>query len=199
MDQQDRNVEVVDPAGAVSQALRRHYGRLRDYVDKHLPPDLREWLEPQDVVQDVSVDAFRRRNDFPGHDAEEGVRWLLTVARHRLIDLVRQRRALKRAGTAPQLRIGLDDSLVSMLEELGLYSRTPSRSAAEREFFVALEESLSRLQPDYAEVIRLRHVEGLSQKEAADRMGRTEKAVEALCARGLLALRLEMRSASLFV
>jgi RNA polymerase sigma-70 factor, ECF subfamily len=200
MDENGRQApDSMDPAEAVAQLLRLHYGRLRQYVEKNLPSDLREWLEPQDVVQDVSVDAFRRRNEFPAHDSEQGVRWLLTVARHRLIDLVRQRRAVKRAGSGPSVRIGVDDSLAAMLEELGLYRRTPSRSAAEREFFSALDEALARLQPDYAHVIRLRHVHGLSQKEAADRMGRTEKAVEALCKRGLAALRVEMRSASLFV
>jgi RNA polymerase sigma-70 factor (ECF subfamily) len=188
-----------EAAEAVSRSLREHYGRLRHYVDVHLPADLREWLDPQDVVQDVFLDAFRRRQDFPRHNAEEGMRWLLTVARHLLIDLVRQHRALKRPGSAGRVRVGIDESLTVMLEQLGLYLRTPSRSAAEREFFSAFDHALNRLPPDYAQVIRLRHVEGLSQRDAAHRMGRTEKAVESLCARGLAALRVEMRSASLFV
>src|SRR4051812_15566418 len=103
----------LDPAEAVAQSLRTHSPRLRQYVTRHLPAELKEWLDPQDVVQDVFVDAFRRRGDFPIHDAEEAVRWLLTIARNRLIDLVRQHRALKRAGPAGRVRIALDDSLVT--------------------------------------------------------------------------------------
>jgi len=199
MSEGDKEVTIpTDPAEAVAESLRTHGARLRQYVVRHLTPELKEWLDPQDVTQDVFVEAFRRRGDFPVRDAEEAVRWLLTIARNRLISLVRQHRALKRAAPSGRVRLGLGDSLVTMLEDLGVYRRTPSRSAAAREFFTAVDDALARIPSAYAEVIRLRHVEGLSQKEAAARMGRTEKAVEALCTRGLAALRVEMRSASLF-
>jgi RNA polymerase sigma factor (sigma-70 family) len=193
-----RDVNGPDAAGALTAALRANGIRLREYISLHMPGDLREWLEPQDVVQDVFLDAFRRCNDYPAHDAEEGVRWLLTVARHRLIDLVRRRRAMKRGGTDRE-HMGFDDSIVAMLGELAQYTRTPSRSAAAREFFAALGDALDRLPAHYAQVIRLRHLEGLSQKDAAMKMGKSEKAVEVMCRRGIAALRVEMRSASLFV
>jgi RNA polymerase sigma-70 factor (ECF subfamily) len=85
-----------------------------------------------------------------------------------------------------------------MLEELAVYRRTPSRSAAGREFMAALEGALNRLPPDYADVIRLRHLEGKPWKAVAARLKKTEPSVNKLCSRGLAALRVELRSASLF-
>ena len=176
-----------------------HDAGIRQYVDRQMPLELRGWLDPQDVLQDVFFNAFRRSADFPAGDPEAELNWLLTVARNQLVDLLRRRRAAKRGGAGDEVRIGLDESLVAMLQELGTDDRTPSRTAAAREFFSEVEAALARLSADYARVIRLRHVEGLSEKETAAVMGRSEKAVEHLRMRGLAALRAEMRSVSLFV
>jgi RNA polymerase sigma factor (sigma-70 family) len=116
-----------------------------------------------------------------------------------MIDLSRRHKALKRAGSGGRVRLSLDDSLLATLKDLGRHRRTPSRSAAAREFFEAVDTALGKLPDDYAKVIRLRHIDGWSQKDVADKMGRTEGAIEALCARALAALRVEMRSVSLFV
>jgi RNA polymerase sigma-70 factor (ECF subfamily) len=152
------------------------------------------------VLQDVCFEAFRGISGFPASDdGDAPVRWLMTLAKRRMVDLIRYRRAIKRSGEVGATMPDSDDSLVALLGEWALYTRTPSRSAAAREFLVALDAALDRLKPDYAQVIRCRHLEEISVREIAGRMGRTEKAVEALYTRGLAALRAEMRSVSLFV
>jgi RNA polymerase sigma-70 factor (ECF subfamily) len=62
---------------------------------------------------------------------------------------------------------------------------TPSQHAAKREQAVLLAEALERLPGDYREVIVLRHVEGLSFGEVAQRMNRSENSVQKLWVRAL--------------
>ena len=55
-----------------------------------------------------------------------------------------------------------------------------------------LADALARLPSDYAEIIVLRNVEGLSHEEAARRMGRGVGAVRMLWVRALARLRQEL-------
>jgi RNA polymerase sigma factor (sigma-70 family) len=176
--------------------LESHGKILLQYVNRLLPADVREWHDPLDVLQDVFLDAFCLASDFPFSDDGASVAWLKTVARRRIVDLTRQRQSLKRGGKGNEGQALRHRSVVALLEELAVYLRTPSKSAAAHEFRRALEDALADLPPDYAHVIRLRHIEGHSCKEAAQAMGRTEKALERLCARALEALRLTLGSVS---
>lgn len=88
--------------------------------------------------------------------------------------------------------------MVAMLQDLALYSRTPSTSAAAHEFLWILEEALQKLSPDQRSAVRLRHIDGLSLAEAAARMQRSEDAVRKLSHRGLASLRIMLRTASMY-
>ena len=83
--------------------------------------------------------------------------------------------------------------------ELAVYERTPSRSALAHEMIGTLQRSMQNLPEDYREAVRLRYIEGMQVIEIAGRMNRTDRAVHMLCNRGLKALRLELRSASMYV
>ena len=63
--------------------------------------------------------------------------------------------------------------------------RRPSR----REQAVLLADALNHLPADYREVLILRHLEGLTFPEVADRMGRSLDSVEKLWVRALPRLR----------
>jgi RNA polymerase sigma factor (sigma-70 family) len=89
--------------------------------------------------------------------------------------------------------------IIELLEELAVHQRTPSRSAVRREFLVALELSMSKIAPQYREVIRMRYIEGLSLQETAERMSKTTDSAQKLCSRGLGLLRLELRSMSRYM
>ena len=188
--------------GVVSDAeleasLKAHGDQLLRYVARLLPADVRKWHDPLDIVQDVFLRAFCSAEVFPVSDRAAALRWLKTVARHRIVDLGRQFLSRKRGGGGAD-RPPRHGSVVALLEELAVYSRTPSKSAAAHEFLRVLEQALGQLQPDHARAIRLRYVQGLSCKEAGVQMGCTDRAVEALCRRGLEALRLELPSGTVF-
>jgi len=64
---------------------------------------------------------------------------------------------------------------------------------------IAVEQSLSRLPDDLQTAVRYRYLDGLSPAEIATKMDRTVRAVHQLCYRGIQQVRLDLRSASLFL
>ena len=66
---------------------------------------------------------------------------------------------------------------------------SPSQQAARREEAVRLADVLCQLPEDYRDVLVLRHLEGLSFPDVAQRMGRSLDSVKNLWARALARLR----------
>jgi RNA polymerase sigma-70 factor (ECF subfamily) len=172
-------------------ALFDHREALLAYVTKQMPSKLFSSFDPADVVQDVYFEALRREGEFVEVDATSISRWLMTIARNRILYLLRRQNASKRA---PQRR-DEDDSLVVLLEELARYERTPSASAASHEAHFAVRESVERLSPAHAQAIRWRFFDGLTHGEVAQRTGKTENAVRQLCYYALGALRKDLAAA----
>lgn len=182
---------------AIARLLYAHNARLIAYVTKHMPSDLAAMFEPRDVVQDTYFQAVRQIATFRPDGPDPVLRWLLTIARNSLTDLVRMHRSLKRGGGKARARAG-DNSVSSALAQLAAHRRTPSQSAAAHEFMATLERSIGQLPGDYQRVVTLRHIEGLDVAETARRMNRGPGAIHMLCSRALQALRENMKSASLY-
>jgi RNA polymerase sigma factor (sigma-70 family) len=188
--------------------LHAERGKLLSYIKRHLPSELAGWFEPQDILQDTYFEAFRRIGQFTPTESSSAFRWLVTIARHRIAELMRMKRTAKRGGGRSRVAersathrpsAGESDSVVALLSDLAVHRKTPSRSAAGHEFMRALEQAMARLPADLGRALRLRYIEGMSPGEIAVRMGRSERAVHMLCNRALKAVRLELRSASLFL
>jgi RNA polymerase sigma-70 factor (ECF subfamily) len=190
-----------DAPGHLESLLDAHAGRLLAYIERHLPTVLQPAHQPMDVLQDVYFEAFRRLGEFAPQGDDAAYRWLVTIARHRMCRLLRRRRALKHGGGQRPAPLWLppdDDSTIDLLAQLATHRRSPSASAAAHELIGVVERSLAELSEDHREVVRLRHLEGLTVRETAIRMGRTERAIEMLCARALSALRKEMKTISMY-
>jgi RNA polymerase sigma-70 factor (ECF subfamily) len=194
----DLSVSLVERAArgdamAVAELLHRYEPRLVGYARKHMPADLAAVFEPQDVVQDTYFQAVRCIHTFKPEGTDALLRWLLTIARHSLTDLVRMQRAGKRNG----YRLGREDSSVtSLLTRLPGSRRSPSQSAAAHELVALLERAIARLPEDYQRAVTLRHIDGLGVAETAQRMNRSPGAIHMLCARALQSLREDMESSS---
>jgi RNA polymerase sigma-70 factor (ECF subfamily) len=188
-------------ATALERLLVSHYDRLAAQVAHKLPDDLRGLISPDDVLQEAFVVAFREVRGFVPRGPDAFFAWLTAIAEHRLLDLVKAQRRLKRGGG----RAAIDtpartaaDSVAGLLDILRVDEHTPSRSAAGHEAVRAIHVGLAGLNADYREALRLRYIEGVSVAEAAARMQRTERAVHMLCHRGLEQLRLAVGRSSQF-
>jgi RNA polymerase sigma-70 factor (ECF subfamily) len=183
---------------AIELLLHSYHSRLLEYIEAKFPAGLRGILEPQDIVQDTWLRAVRAIRSFQPQGSDAFFRWLVTIARNLMTDQLRHAIAAKNAGSLAPMDT-TDSSVAQLLSELAVYNRTPSRSAINHELLQALNNALSRILPEQAEALRLRHLDGLSISEVAAQMKRSEGSVLMLCNRALKSLRWEMRSVSLYI
>jgi RNA polymerase sigma-70 factor, ECF subfamily len=193
---------LSEPAGEESEnveslqkVLYAHSDRLLAYLTHHMSENLRRFVDPQDVLQDAFFEAFRRSREFQSQGTDSIFRWLVTIARHRMLAILRMQRASKRGGRLPEKEELA--SVVGVLEELAVYQRTPSQSAMSHELVSAIQQAINALEPQYCQAIQLRYIEGLTVQQAADRMERTSGSILMLCNRGLAVLKAQLQAASL--
>ena len=172
---------------AFQQLLSRHHARLVAALAPMIPTSARSAIEAEDVCQEAYADAARSLPRFEARGAGSFFGWLLAIARHRLVDMLRALRAEKRGGVRGVVELlGRDaGSTVCLLEQMAAHSHTPSRSLAAREVIEAVQAAIEQLPVDQRDAVRMRYVEGLSLQITADHMGRRIGAVAMLCQRGL--------------
>jgi RNA polymerase sigma-70 factor (ECF subfamily) len=134
-----------------------------------------------DLCADTFVAAFRDLTSLSAPDAFWP--WLLKIAQRRLADHQRQR-CRQRKAVGALVAVGAGEARTAP---------DPEADMAADDERSRVRQAFSALAPDYQDVLRLCVVEGLSQAQAAERLGRSEKAVESLSARAREALRKELR------
>jgi RNA polymerase sigma-70 factor, ECF subfamily len=191
---------IAGNTAALETLLHRTHKPLLRFVELHLPNQLRDIYESSDIVQDTWLRAARSIDCFRYEQQDNAVfRWLVTIARRVLIDCLKQRRTQKRDRLRIPSHSNEDGLMARLLEELVVYKRTPSLSAASHELMASLDAAMARIAKDQAKAVRLRYLKGLAVGEIAEQMERSKAAIHLLCNRGLKALRWEMRSASMYV
>src|SRR5580693_7635159 len=90
--------ENFEDLESLQVTLHAHSDRLLAYLTRQMSSGLRRFIEPQDVLQDTFFEAFRRSREFQLQGADSVFRWLVTIARHRMLAIVRMKRASKRGG-----------------------------------------------------------------------------------------------------
>ncbi len=144
-----------------------------------------------DVVQETFLEASRHFVRFRGETEAEFTAWLRQILATCLSHLVRrylgtQARDVRLERT---LENDLDQSSRAINQSFVAIQSTPSQRASHREQVVLLSNALHELSEDYREVIVLRHLEGLTFPQIAERMGKSVDSVEKLWIRGLTRLR----------
>lgn len=187
---------------ALERLLMSHHRALHALIDSRIPATLRSYLSADDLLQETFAEAYRGVGAFRPDGPNAFIKWLTTIAEHRVLDAVRSHKAAKRGGgRAPvNAAVNADNSAVlALLDLVAVHDRTPSRSAAGHEAVSAVQSAIQSLKPDYRDAIRFRYLEGLSVADAAARMNRTERAIHKLCSRGLQRLRESLGDASNFL
>jgi RNA polymerase sigma-70 factor (ECF subfamily) len=134
----------------------------------------RKWSQSSEV-QDIRHDIYVRILESAENDRPTQPRaYLFTVARHILIDRARRNRIVA----------------IDLLEDLDVLNvlideATPERRTSGRQQLQRLTQLINRLPPKAREVVWMRRVEDLPQKEIAARLGITEHTVEKHLMRGI--------------
>lgn len=152
------------------------------WVAHHILPheaDVRRWLVRRlgaaDDADDVIQHAYCRlaELDYVGH-IRNGRAYFFTTARSIMLENIRRAQIV-------QFRAMTDLDASSIIDD----SPSPETAAGARlelQYVLALVDALP---PAYRDVLRLRRLEGLSQKETAARLGVSEKVIENNVSRGL--------------
>ena len=148
-----------------------------------------------DLVQETFLQAHQNWERFRGTTEGELLAWLRRILAARTADLMRHYLGSQRRDVRLERELAAELDRSSQDLDGGLLAKqdSPSAQVARREQGVLLADALALLPEDYREVLILRHMEGLSFPEVAQRLGRTLDAVKKVWTRALARLRQSLK------
>jgi len=178
---------------AVNDLLQRHRDALRRLIEMRMDQRIQRRVDVSDVLQDVLVEANRRLMDYLDNPLMPFHLWIRQIARDRIIDAHRRHRvSAKRSVDREQpLHLGATDERSSMMlmNEVCDPELTPAARATQNEMARAVEEAISQLADQDAEIVIMRHYEKLGNQEVAKALGLTEPAASMRYLRAIRRLR----------
>ena len=172
---------------ALERLLEHHLPELRRYVRYRAGPLVRSREASSDLVQSVCREVLERAGQFRHASRSAFRRWLFATALRKIVDrrdfyLAQRRDALREVPLESDGTEGGGALAVS-----GERS-TPSHCAMVSEEMERLERAFDQLGDEQRQVVTLAHVVGLSRREIAEQLGKSEGAVRMLLHRALARL-----------
>lgn len=168
---------------AITALLVENLPALRAFVRLRAGAVVRARETESDIVQSACREALVSFEGFRYGGAEGFRHWLFTTALRKIVKKDRHHRAAKRdVGREQHLAEGVD--VGDLLTAYATFA-TPSRQFAAAEEIERIEAAFELLSDDHREVILLSRIVGMSRKEVAAALGKTEDAVRNLLHRGL--------------
>jgi len=180
---------------SLGQLLELYRGYLSLVARLQIGRRLQGKADAADLVQETFLAAHQNWDQFRGTTERELLRWLRRILAARLTDLMRRYLGSQRRDVRLERELAAELEQSSQDLDAGLLAKqdSPSQQVAQREQGLLLADALSRLPEDYREVLILRHMEGLTFPEVAQRLGRTLDAVKSVWTRALDRLRLSLK------
>lgn len=174
---------------AVDALLEHHLPGLRAFIRLRAGERFRARESCSDLVQTVCREVLQHLDRFQ-YDGETGFKqWLYTTALRKIMDRHRfwgrDKRDIGRdVDPGPGQTTGADARLLDAYATV----HTPSQDAMLKEEMERLEQAFDQLPDDYREVITLHRLVGLTHKEIAAQLDRSEEAVRKTLSRGMARL-----------
>jgi RNA polymerase sigma-70 factor, ECF subfamily len=167
----------VDSIGQLLELYRQYLAFL---ARLEIGRRLQGKVDPSDAVQEAFLGAHRDFDQFRGTTEKEFTAWLRQVLASVLANLVRHYQGTQRRDVRleRQLAIDLEESSKALDRGLIAAGSSPSQQAVQREQSVLLADALARLPEDQRELLILRHLEGLTFPQVAERLGRSLDSVK---------------------
>jgi RNA polymerase sigma-70 factor (ECF subfamily) len=165
-------------AAGDARAARQFYERYQGFVMAMARRFLRSSADVEDITQDILFEVHRTAHRFDPTRAPESA-YVATVARRRLIDAFRRRKAERHA---------LD------VERMMVATRPTSREPLPRADVRTAARALLRLRPPLRRAVYFSVVGGLAHSEIARRMAVPLGTVKSHIRRGLAVVRAEVAS-----
>jgi len=171
----------------ISAAVRREGGRLRNFIRRRVL----DAAEAEDILQEVLyelVAAHRLTQPI-----EQAGAWLMRVARNRIIDRFRKKRA-EPFSNSPLL-VDEEDEGRALEDLLPSVEPGPEGEAIRQVLLEQVEEALDELPPEQREVFIAHELEGASFKELSARWGVSVNTLLSRKRYAVLALREQLQDA----
>ncbi len=165
---------------AFTALFERYQKRLALLIHYKLGHEMRRLADVDDVLQETFLEAFRDIKRFRYEKPGGFLGWLSRIADHVIADAARFHGRQKRRAEFVRFRSAGTPEGAEPVD-----SATPSRLLAEKESLQALIRKLDSLPEEYRRVILLAKVEGLSNAEMAERLGRSREAAALLLHRAI--------------
>jgi RNA polymerase sigma-70 factor (ECF subfamily) len=181
---------------ALVRLLDRYRQPLAEQARGQLGRRLRVKVDVEDLLQEVSLEAYRDIGKFRGSTEGEFLCWLRKILDTVLLNQVRHYWGTRRRNLRQERRLapGEEESSRGPGGDPVAPDTSPTQRAVKHERALRLAEAIETLPLLYREVIVLRQVHGLSFPEVARRLGRTEDSVKNMWVRALRQLRGLLRS-----
>ena len=147
---------------AIASAIERARGRLWSFIQRRV----HDRLDAEDILQDVFYElvvAYRLMKPI-----EEAGAWMVRVARNRIIDLVRRKKAVSLDQTVSAAE---DGSALRLENLLPSPDAGPDSEYARRLLTAELEHALAELTPNQRAVFLAHEFEGRSFRELSAETG----------------------------
>lgn len=164
--------------------LKRHV--LLAFIQKRLGTHLQKKVEPDDILQEVSVDAIRAFDKVNVGD-HDPINWFFQLCERKIIDTHRKFFESQKRDAARETSFGDSDGEGGGgLANLLIASMTsPSAAFSRDQKQLKMLAALESLPEDQCEALRLRYLVGLPSKEIAAKLGKSDGAIRVMLSRGL--------------
>jgi RNA polymerase sigma-70 factor (ECF subfamily) len=164
----------------LDELLVRHRARLRRMVDLRLDPRVRGRIDASDVIQEASLEAFERLEEYIKDRRLPFFLWLRFLTSQKVLEMHRRHLGAQRRDARREVRLNQGPwpqaTSVELANQLVGKLTAPSERAMRAEQKLRLEEALNSMDPVDREVLVLRHFEQLTNAEAATELGIEEAA-----------------------
>jgi len=171
-------------SAALADFLQANEQALLAFIRSRIGSQLQKKVEPEDVLQEVSIGALRslEQVDLSTWDP---LQWLFQIAERKIIDAHRRYFASQKrdAGREAALPAGTDGADLGNL--LAASMTTPSVAFSRDQRQLAMLAALETLPEEQREAVRLRYLVGLPSKEIARKLGKSDGATRVMITRAL--------------
>lgn len=178
---------------ALADLFECYRNRLRKLVHLRLDRRLQGRVDASDVLQEAYLDVVEKLPGYEHHDDTRFFLWLRLVTGERLLQVHRRHLGTKKRDA--EMEVSLYPRSMPVAESASLAFSlfgdftSPSHGAMRAEIQIKLQEMLNSMDPIDREILVLRHMEELSNEEAAQALDLKKTAASNRYMRALKRLR----------
>lgn len=191
-DQYERELKDGDKSH-FAELFTSHRPRLWQIVHFRLNEQVRGRVDPDDVVQEVFIDAEKRLQHFIEGDFPSLFLWLRLVASQTLKNIHRTHLGTELRSVFRETSEGLVDfggnTSLCLSHRFVAHLTSPSQAVMKSELIAQVREAIESMSNVDREIVALRHFEELTNQEVAFELGITQKAASIRYMRALERLR----------